>query len=385
MVRGLRRPWKMAVYYDFDVEATFEFVKKIIVHIEEAGGRVMAATCDMGNQSFLGPKGVNLLSKGNHSFPNPARPNAMVWVIPDQVHMIKVRRILTNTHACQSLFTFQLFRNHIWTHGLLYKDGDVEAELNISHFKQAIGVTGEIKLNHKFGLSHLNAKKNELQRVYLAVQSLNDSMSCKFKLMGLEVQAMILRIIDRWFHVCDSRTRNHSKSFKAALGTNLEEQLKHLEDMIQLMGKIQFKGGHVTKPFQKGIVAGCKSIMALYEDLRANGQDFLCTYLLNQDALELHFSLIRSLVTHPRAAQFVSCFRALFFSSHTPNILEDNTPVSEAKDIWEPTWNKGLEMVVEVEDSNCPFLDVEDELLLEEQPGEIQAVAGWISYKVIMS
>ena len=42
-------------------------------------------------------------------------------------------------------------------------------------------------------------------------------------------------------------------------------------------------------------------------------------------------------------------------------------------------------MVVEVEDSNCPFLDVEDELLLEEQPGEIQAVAGWISYKVIMS
>ena len=129
LARGIRRPWKMAVYYDFDVEATFEFVKRIIVHIEEAGGRVMAATCDMGNQSFLGPKGVNLLSKGNHSFPNPARPNAMVWVIPDPVHMIK------------------LFRNHIWTHGLVYKDGNVEAELNISHFKQAVGVTGEIKLN----------------------------------------------------------------------------------------------------------------------------------------------------------------------------------------------------------------------------------------------
>ena len=92
MVRGLRRPWKMAVHYDFDVDATFEFVKEIIIHIEKAGGRVMATTCDMGNQSFLGPKGVDLLSKGKHSFPNPARPNSMVWVIPDAVHMIKVLR-----------------------------------------------------------------------------------------------------------------------------------------------------------------------------------------------------------------------------------------------------------------------------------------------------
>ena len=277
----------------------------------------------------------------------------------------------------------------------MYRDGEVEEELNISHFEEAFkrdGVTGEIKLLFKFGLSHLRAKKNELQRVYLAVQSLNDSMSCKFQMMGLDVQAMIVRIIDRWFHVCDSRTKNHSKSFKAALGTNPEEQLGHLEKMIELMGKIQFKGGHATKPFQKGIVAGCKSIKAVYEELRDSGQDYLCTYLLNQDALELHFSLIRSLVTHPRAAQFVSCFRALFFSSHTVKLLEDNSPVSEAKDIWEPTWNQGLEMEADVPteaSNNGVFLDVEDELLLEECPGEqmstshqMQAVAGWISYKV---
>ena len=83
-------------------------------------------------------------------------------------------------------FTFQLFRNHIWRYGLVYRDGEVEEELNISHFEEAFkhdDVTGELKLLFKFGLSHLRAKKNELQRVYLAVQSLNDSMSCKFKIL----------------------------------------------------------------------------------------------------------------------------------------------------------------------------------------------------------
>ena len=90
MVRGLRQPWKMSIFYDFDIDATMDFVKEIITHVEEAGGRVMAATCDMGNQSFLGSKGISLYTTGNHFFPNPSRPTEMVWVFPDAVHMIKV-------------------------------------------------------------------------------------------------------------------------------------------------------------------------------------------------------------------------------------------------------------------------------------------------------
>ena len=68
MVRGLRRPWKMSVYYDFDVDATFEFVKKIIDHIAKAGGRVMAETCDMGNTSFLALKESTSFLKENTAF-----------------------------------------------------------------------------------------------------------------------------------------------------------------------------------------------------------------------------------------------------------------------------------------------------------------------------
>ena len=67
-----------------------------------------------------------------------------------------------------------------------------------------------------------------------------------------------------------------------------------------------------------------------------------------KDALELFFSHIRALgghCNHPRAAQFGSRYRSLFFSSHTMNILSDSTPVSEAKEVWEPSWNVGMEAV----------------------------------------
>ena len=95
--------------------------------------------------------------------------------------------------------------------------GEVEEHLDKKHFEEALkwdGVMGEIKLLHRFGKSHLNVKQIELQRVYLAVQSLSDSMKCKF----------------------------HQKSFKAALETNIEE----------LMMNIEFKGGHIIyKAFSK--------------------------------------------------------------------------------------------------------------------------------------
>ena len=90
MVRGLVAPFKMPIFYDFDVEADLTLVKEMITAVEAVGGRVRAVVCDMGNAKFLGKEGVNLYQIGNHSFQNPARPDHKVWVIPDIVHLIKV-------------------------------------------------------------------------------------------------------------------------------------------------------------------------------------------------------------------------------------------------------------------------------------------------------
>ena len=111
-----------------------------------------------------------------------------------------------------------------------------------------------------------------------------------------------------------------------------------------------------------------------------------------KDALELFFSHIRALggyCNHPRAAQFGSRYRSLFFSSHTKNILSDTTPVSEAKEIWEPTWNVGLETVKDPPKKRGNWLDVEDEICLEDSPGQglqttdgQQYFASWLASKV---
>ena len=94
MVRGMVTPFKMPIFYDFDVEADMTLVREMIEEVEAVGGRVRAVVCDMGNAKFLGKEGVQLYQKGNHSFPNPARPDNKVWVIPDIVHMIKVILLL---------------------------------------------------------------------------------------------------------------------------------------------------------------------------------------------------------------------------------------------------------------------------------------------------
>ena len=90
MVRGMVTPFKMPIFYDFDVVADLSLVNDMITEVEAVGGRVRAVVCDMGNSKFLGKDGVKLYQTGKHSLPNPARPDDTVWVIPDAVHMIKV-------------------------------------------------------------------------------------------------------------------------------------------------------------------------------------------------------------------------------------------------------------------------------------------------------
>ena len=71
------------------------------------------------------------------------------------------------------------------------------------------------------------------------------------------------------------------------------------------------------------------------------------------------------------------------------NILSDSTPVSEPKDIWEPSWNVGMEAVKDPPRKRGNWLDVEDEFCLEDSPGQglqttdgQQYLASWLASKV---
>ena len=87
MLRGVRKAWKFPLMYEFDMNMELEEMKNIISVIESCGGRVRYCTGDMGNKTFLSEVGV---TKGNYSFPNPARPEAKIHVFCDAPHLIKV-------------------------------------------------------------------------------------------------------------------------------------------------------------------------------------------------------------------------------------------------------------------------------------------------------
>ena len=70
-------------------------------------------------------------------------------------------------------------------------------------------------------------------------------------------------------------------------------------------------------------------------------------------------------------------------------LLDSNTPVTEAQDIWEPSWNVGMEAVRDPPTEEGNLLDVEDEIILEECPGlpttdGQQYFASWLASKVII-
>ena len=132
----------------------------------------------------------------------------------EAVHMIcKGRTYISNNYQATSVtqkvvlyFSYSASISGVERYLLVYRCGEVEEHLDKKHFEEALKrdeVMGGIKLLHRFGQSHLDVKQIELQRVYLAVKSLSDSMKCKFH--------------------------------QAALETNIEE----------LMMNIEFKGGHI--------------------------------------------------------------------------------------------------------------------------------------------
>ena len=48
---GMETPFKMPIFYDFDVEADLALVRQMVTEVEALGGRVRAVVCDMGNAS----------------------------------------------------------------------------------------------------------------------------------------------------------------------------------------------------------------------------------------------------------------------------------------------------------------------------------------------
>ena len=121
----------------------------------------------------------------------------------------------------------------------------------------------------------------------------------------------LLRKVDNAFDTFNSSSEGkagQTKPRKCGYGKNLELQEETLVDFrayvlqIMILNKANLnridkgKKGIGYQPWQKGFAISCTSLMALFADLaKEYGIDWFPTTPLNQDAVEILFSILRSL------------------------------------------------------------------------------------------
>ena len=85
LLRGLIRPWKQLVYFNYDKNMTKKLLDEIITESEKADVNVRGVVFDMGNHTFI--KEVKLISQNKTFFLNPVHPTRRVHMFPDVPHM----------------------------------------------------------------------------------------------------------------------------------------------------------------------------------------------------------------------------------------------------------------------------------------------------------
>ena len=123
--------------------------------------------------------------------------------------------------------------------------------------------------------------------------------------------SIFLRKVDNAFDTFNSSSEGkdgQTKPHKCGYGKNLELQEESLVDFrayvlkLMILNKANLnriakgKKGIGYQPWQKGFAISCTSLMALFTDLaKEYGVDWIPTTPLNQDAVEILFSILRSL------------------------------------------------------------------------------------------
>ena len=155
IMRGLFKSFKMPVWYMFDTQLTPDELRKIIQCVEDAGFHVVSVTSDMGssNQGLARDLGITV---NNTCFPNPARPDNVIYWFFDIVHLVK------------------LIRNHLLSKGFRLPSGTL---INKHQLKKVIDqVYGDVTITPKLKYSLLDVREQDKQKVLPAVQLLSSSM-----------------------------------------------------------------------------------------------------------------------------------------------------------------------------------------------------------------
>ena len=386
MLVGMNGHWKVPCGYflinSLSGEEKANIIKNCLLKLNDVGVRVKSLTCDGPSSNFTMLR--SLEAKINDyilpSFPHPSDRSTLIPVFLDACHMIKLVR---NTFAEQ---------------GRLLID---DQEIKWSYVKDLYDLQNVegFKLANKLKNAHINYHNHKM-KVNLAVQSLSSSVAdaisfCKDNLkmtlfQGSEATIKFIRIFDRLFDIFNSRNPL-GKGFKAPISvsnyyficnflTECEIYIKSLKD---------YNGTAILKSKRKtgfqGFLINIVSLISLCKELLFSDPpqlNYILTYKLSQDHLELFFSAVRSaggFNNNPTASQFSSAYKRLLMRHEIEGgrsncNAQDNTQFLEISEEYCTNNNDEISFPSEIVIEFIPHLNP----LSEFKEAAISYIAGYV-------
>lgn len=286
MARGLVGRWKQPVYYDFDQVMKPRIINDIVSSLYNAGYIVVAMTCDMGSGNMRFWSDLNIGYDKNCFMKHPYDDSLKIFVFADAPHLLK------------------LARNHFVDHGFHINGKSIDK----SSLEMLLTASNtELTIAHKLTRYHLDLKGSERQRVLPAAQLFSNTVSKAIEYRGEKDYykdegndwkkcSEIIKLFNDWFDLFNAKSKYGCHSGCNAFGVDKENQIALLNNITPVVSATTVGKHKALIPFQKGILLSNSSLIQMYEYMASKyDMEYILTYRLNQDVLEIFFSYIRGM------------------------------------------------------------------------------------------
>ena len=323
MARGLCSPWKQPIYYNFDTPMTRTLLLHIIKTLYECDYTVVAIVCDMGSQNLGLWRELNInISKSFFQHPNDE--SKLVFAFADVPHLLKLLR----NHFIDSGFCLNN-KNY----GKKYIEDAIE-----------LGTNNNLRIGHKVTQDLLDVKRSQRQKVKSAAKLFSYTTAKLLDYCGenkliqcsnFKTLSDFIELVNNWFDLLNTSSKYSAKGV-SAFGVNLNDQMKIIQKMTEVMTAMRVVRHRALLPFQKGIIITNKSLEGLYHYLVTTyNLEYIMTRRLNQDVLENFFSNMRSMGavnTNPDAISFMYRLRWYILGKNSSGALTQSKNCEEDED-----------------------------------------------------
>lgn len=395
LLNGVNERWKIPIAYFFvnglTAEERGEITKAVITSLDSCGIQIIALTFDGITSNISMCKYLN----NNNIFDNFLHPTYgyKIPIILDACHMIKLVR---NTFASKEILYDGNGNTIRWEF--------IVKLVNLQN-------NGCFHLANKLTSRHIQWYKNKMN-VKLAVQTLSESCAAALEQLYYDghpdftdciATAQFCRIMNDTFDCLNSRNFYCSKFKKPLSKNNMKEIFSFFDISIKYLSSItlEVKGKPVIETISKtgflGLIIDMKNVQFLfYEYIEKGYLEYILTYKLSQDHLEMFFSCIRAMGgynNNPNVKQFLASYKRLLHhneikpSTQGNCIPLDNIPILNVSSHKTSSSNTERENENN-EDENNNYMLIDDIPLLHINLANNHAItyiAGYIEKKIFNS